>query len=131
LEYSRISAKSIAQQLGVSREPVGYIIHDDLDMRKLLVKWAPECLNVDQKLQRRQSSEKILAFFFGAIQNYFLSRLVTMDETWLYHYDPEIKQKSMDWAHSGSLLPKIFRVQKFAGKVLASIFSFGIKTASS
>ena len=24
--------------------------------------------------------------------NDFLSRLVTMDETWLYHYDPETKQ---------------------------------------
>jgi len=28
----RISAKSIAQQLGVSRERVGTIIHEDLDM---------------------------------------------------------------------------------------------------
>jgi hypothetical protein len=54
--------------------------------------------------------------------NDFLSRLVTIDETWLYHYDPEIKQQSMEGWHSGSPLPKKFRVQKFAGKVLASIF---------
>jgi len=53
-----------------------------------------------------------------------------MDETWLYHYDPETKQQSMEWRHSGSPRPKKFRVQKSAGKVLASIF-FGIKTASS
>jgi len=45
-----------------------------------------------------------------------------MDETWLYHYDPETKQQSMEWRHSGSPLPKKFRVQKSAGKVLASIF---------
>ena len=45
-----------------------------------------------------------------------------MDETWLYHYDPETKQQSVDWRHSGSLGPKKFRVQKSAGKVLASIF---------
>jgi len=25
-----------------------------------------------------------------------------MDETWLYHYDPETKQQSMEWRHSGS-----------------------------
>ena len=49
-------------------------------------------------------------------------RLVTMDETWLYHYDPETKQQSMEWRHSGSTRPKKFRVQKSAGKVLASIF---------
>jgi len=47
-----------------------------------------------------------------------------MDETWLYHYDPETKQQSMEWRHSGSPhpAPKKFRVQKSAGKVLASIF---------
>ena len=49
-------------------------------------------------------------------------RLVTMDETWLYHYDPETKQQSMEWRHSGSRRPKIFRVQKSTGKFLASIF---------
>jgi len=45
-----------------------------------------------------------------------------MDETWLYHYDPETKQQSMEWRHSGSPRPKKFRVQKSPGKVLASIF---------
>jgi len=45
-----------------------------------------------------------------------------MDETWLYHYDPETKQQSMEWLHSFSPRPQKFRVQKSAGKVLASIF---------
>ena len=44
-----------------------------------------------------------------------------MDGTWLYNYDPEIKQQSIEWRHSGSPRPKIFRVQKSAGKVIASI----------
>ena len=44
-----------------------------------------------------------------------------MNETWLCHYDPETKQQSMEWRHSGSPRPKKFRVQKSAGKVLASI----------
>ena len=45
-----------------------------------------------------------------------------MDETWLYHYDSETKQQSMEWQHSSSPHPKKFRVQKFAGKFLASTF---------
>jgi len=45
-----------------------------------------------------------------------------MDETWLYHYDPETKQQSMEWWHSGSPHPKKFQVQKSAGKVFASTF---------
>ena len=37
----RISTKSIAEELGISRERVGSIIHEDLDMRKLSAKWVP------------------------------------------------------------------------------------------
>jgi len=57
LEDHQISAKSIAEQLGISREWVGSIIHEDLDMRNLSTKWVPKCLNMDQKCQRFQSSE--------------------------------------------------------------------------
>ena len=38
LEDRRISAKSIAEQLGISLERFGSIIHEDLDMRKLSAK---------------------------------------------------------------------------------------------
>jgi hypothetical protein len=51
-----------------------------------------------------------------------LLRLVTMDKTWLFHYDPQTKQQWMEWWHSGSPCPKKFRVHKSAGKFLASIF---------
>ena len=55
LEDRRISAKSIAEQLRISRERVGSIIREDLDMRKLSAKWVPKCLNADPKRQRCQS----------------------------------------------------------------------------
>jgi len=58
LEDRLISAKSIAEQLGISRERAGSIFLEDLDMRKLSAKWIPKCLNADQKLQRCQSSEQ-------------------------------------------------------------------------
>ena len=67
LEDRRILSKSIAEQLGVSRERVGSVIREDLDMRKLSAKWSPKCLNADQKRQRCQSSKKFWNFF-GAIQ---------------------------------------------------------------
>jgi hypothetical protein len=57
------------------------------------------------KRQWCQSPEQLLEFF-GGDPNDFLSRLVTMDETWLY--DPETKQKSMEWQHSDSPHPKKF-----------------------
>jgi hypothetical protein len=91
----------------------------------LSAKWFPKCLNADKKFQRCRSSEQSLEFFFGRCDpNDFLSRLVTIDETWLYHYEPETKQQSMKWRHSGSLhpAPQKLRVQKSPGKFLASIF---------
>ena len=81
LEDRRISAKSIAEQLGMSRERVGSIVLEDLDMQKLSTKWVPKCLNADQKRQRCHSSEHFCNFF-RRDPNDFLSRLVTMDETW-------------------------------------------------
>jgi len=90
LEDCRISAKSIVEQLGISSERAGSITHEDLDMRKLSAKWVPKCLNADQKRQRCESSEQLLEFF-RCDPNDFLSRLVTTEETWFYHYDPEIK----------------------------------------
>jgi len=41
LEDRRISVKSIAEKLDISRERVGSIIHEDLDMRKLSARWVP------------------------------------------------------------------------------------------
>ena len=73
LEDSRISAKSITETLGISREWVGSIIHEDLHMRKFSAKWVPKYLNADQKLQRCQSSEEIWKFFVRRDPNDFLS----------------------------------------------------------
>ena len=54
--------------------------------------------------------------------NDFLLQLVTMDETWLYHYDPETRQSNNQWSGGIAAQPQKFRVQKSAVKVLASIF---------
>jgi len=55
-EDHRISAKLIAEQPVISRERVGSIIHEDLDMWKLSTKLAPKCLNADQKRQAKWHS---------------------------------------------------------------------------
>jgi len=67
LEDRQISAKSIAEQLDISRERVGSIIHEDLDMRKLSAKWVPKCLNADKSVNGASRLSKFWNFF-GAIQ---------------------------------------------------------------
>ena len=54
---------------------------------------------------------------------------MTMYQTWLYHYNLETKQQSMEWWHSGSPCPKDSEcknpLEKFSPRF------FGIKTVSS
>jgi hypothetical protein len=46
-----------------------------------------------------------------------------MDETWSYHYDPQSKQQSMEWRHSGSPHPKKIPNAKIPWKISRLDFS--------
>jgi hypothetical protein len=52
----------------------------------------------------------------------FLERIVTADETWLYHYEPESKAQSVAWKRPISSLAKKFKSQPSAGKIMLTIF---------
>jgi len=52
-----------------------------------------------------------------------------MDETWLCHYDPETKQQSLEWRHSGSPRPKNSECKNSLENFSPRFFR--IKTASS
>jgi hypothetical protein len=49
LEDRRIPANSIAEQIGISSKRLVFIIHGNLDMRKLFAKWVQKSLNADHK----------------------------------------------------------------------------------
>jgi len=67
--------------------------------------------------------------FFRHDSNDFLSWLVTIDESWLYQYDLETKQQSMEWRLSSSPCPKNSKCKNPLEKF--SPWFFGIKTGSS
>jgi len=52
----------------------------------------------------------------------FLLRLVTVDETWVHYYELENKLHSRQWVGPGSPMPKKFKNQPSAGKVMAPVF---------
>ncbi|XP_067929080.1 histone-lysine N-methyltransferase SETMAR-like [Watersipora subatra] len=49
-------------------------------------------------------------------------RLVTCDETWVAHYEPESKQQSLRWKHPSSCVTKRFRAQRSVKKVMLTVF---------
>jgi hypothetical protein len=52
----------------------------------------------------------------------FLERIVTADETWLHHYEPESKAQSMAWKHPTSPVAKKFKCQPSGGKIMLTVF---------
>jgi hypothetical protein len=57
----KVKLIEIAETLKISKERVGHIVHEYLDMRRLCANWVPRVL--DQKQQRVDDSEQFLAIF--------------------------------------------------------------------
>jgi len=68
LEDRLISAKSIAEQLGISHERVGSIIHEDMDMREALCEVSPEMPEHGSKTSTVPVVGATFGMFFGMIQ---------------------------------------------------------------
>jgi hypothetical protein len=52
----------------------------------------------------------------------FLERIVTADETWVNHYEPESKAQSVTWKRLASPVAKKFKCQPSAGKIMFIFF---------
>ena len=52
----------------------------------------------------------------------FLLNIVTGNESWIHHFDPEEEQLSMQYRHTSSPRPKKFKTVTSAGKILLTVF---------
>jgi hypothetical protein len=61
------------------------------------------------------------------MNNYFdrsFHRIITVEETWIYEYDPESKMESMQWVKKGEKAPRKFKRQR--GKPNSWLQFFGM-----
>jgi len=116
----RIKQKETVVALGISKERVGHII-GVLGFRKVCARWVPRMLSDEMKAERVHISRKLLEHFEKEGGD-FLKKIVTGDETWVHHYDPEKKRQSMEYRHKESPQPKKFKTQASAGKVMLTVF---------
>ena len=63
-------------------------------MSKVSARWVPRKLTKDQKRSRLEISRYLLARY-GDDPGDFIGRVVTQDEAWVRHFDPESKMQSM------------------------------------
>ena len=121
LVYSdrRIKVEETANALHISHGSVS--LHDRLGMHKLTAHWVPKSLS-DEQMATRASVYNTLLKRLSSKEDDFLTRLVTVDETWVHYYEPENKAQSCQSVGPGSLRPKKFKTQPSAGKVMATVF---------
>ena len=90
-------------------------------MHKLTARWVQKSLS-DKQMATRASVYNALLKRFRSKEEDFLSRLVTVDETWVHYYELENKAQSRQSVGPGSSRPKKFKKQPSAGKVMATYF---------
>jgi len=81
LDDRRMKVREIAETIGISKERVGYILHAELDMKKLCARWVPRLLTADQIRTRMKISGQCLERF-NKNETDFMRRFITTDETW-------------------------------------------------
>jgi len=97
--------------VGVSYSSVLNILHEHLGLNKVRARWAPRFLTPVQKSFRVETCSELLAIYSETPDN-VLSRIITGDETWIHHWDPDTKQESMQWKHVNSPPCRKFRTQR-------------------
>lgn len=117
----RITKDEIANTVGISHGSVHTIIHERLAYRKVCAQWVPRHLSEEQKAERVRLCQQHLSRYEKEGDE-FLNRIVTGDESWCHHYEPETRRSSMQWKHVSSPPPKKFKTEASAGKVMLSFF---------
>ena len=113
--------RSLASEVGICFGAVQNNLTDIKDMSKVSARWVPRILTDGQKRSRLDISRYLLSRYEDDPGD-FIDRVVTQDETWVHHFDPESKMQSMQWKHPGSSHPKKLKSVSSAGKVMVSFF---------
>ena len=107
----RVTVKQLAAITKMSVGSIETILHHHLHISKVSARWVPQVLTQNQEEQRADSCKELIEL--ESKDTRFLDRIVTMDETWVHHFDPELKSSSMQWKTPSSPTPKKARVEPF------------------
>ena len=89
---ARYTVEELAQISGISLSSVYRILTDRLGLKKVCARWVPHLLTQEQK-EKRVELAKAVVEKFDRCDNRRLMEIVTGDETWIHHFDPENKEK--------------------------------------
>jgi len=117
---SRLTVPEAADEVGISIGSCHEIFTEKLQMRRVSEKFVPRLLTDDQKENRIEISQELLANANG--NGNFLKNIITGDETWVYGCDVATKMQSSQWMGRGSPPPKEARMSRSKIKVMLVMF---------
>ncbi len=118
----RLSLLAISSRTGIPSTTVHRIIRKDLGLKRKCACMVPKVLTPRLLRLRRDCSQSMLNIVRRNPN--FLKRIVTMDEAWIYQYDPDIRSHNSVWLGPGEEHPEVAIRSRAVGKVLLVSFDF-------
>ncbi|KAI6648415.1 hypothetical protein LOD99_8205 [Oopsacas minuta] len=123
-----VAYERIQHEIGISPGAVHTVLHQSLQLRKLCARWIPHQLHPEQKQNRVKWCHEMLKKLNNG-NSRDVSKILTGDETWIYHYDTETKQQSHQWCEIGEGPPTKVRRTLYTKKQMYAFFNtMGVKT---
>jgi len=94
-ENRRIMLDEVVSELNISHGSAHYIIHNVLRFHKVSARWVPRQLTPKLKEWQIDACEE-LPRRYETEGDAFLQRVVTGDESWVHHFQPEMKRASKE-----------------------------------
>ena len=104
----RWSLQELQAHTSIDQATVHIMLREDLHMLKIAAKWVPCALTEQQKWCHYETSRFHLKRYQNEGEN-LLNNIITIDETWVRAYEPELKRQSAEWRHEGSSRRQKFR----------------------
>ena len=89
----RVTIEEIALQLGIRQGTAYSLVHEILVFHKVAARWVPRHLTKEHKCNCQHICSSLLERYNREGDN-FLNHIITGDETWVHHYEPETKRQS-------------------------------------
>jgi len=116
----RVIVQEVADEVGITTESCHQISTEKHQVRRVSAKFVPRLLTDDQKENRVEISQELLANANG--NENFLKNIITGDEMWVYVYYVETKMQSSQWMGKGSPRPKKAQLSPSKVKVILVVF---------
>ncbi len=117
----RLSVTALAEMTKVPRTTVFNILKQDLQLVCKTAKFVPFLLDDYHRKERFEIAQKMLLYMQSKPN--FLEHVITMDESWVYQYDPELKTQSSQWLGKADSRPvKCLRTRAVGKVMLVSFF---------